>query len=100
MMPVDKPINVVTLLVLLIDVVFPVETGAVGPTMGALLVLLLYGAPPVPELVGNPLEKPVGINVLVLREILLVIFTGMKVEDEMLDDAVGPRGTVLLVPSP
>lgn len=51
-----------------------------------------------PELVGNPPEEPVGISVMELRETLLVTLTGTKVEEEMLGDAVGPRGTVLLVP--
>lgn len=39
-MPVGRPLNEVTLLVLLIDEKFPGKIGVVGPTVGTLLVLL------------------------------------------------------------
>lgn len=103
MMSVGTPMITDTLLMLLADEGFPVEIGAVGPTVGVPLVPLPYGAPLTETLEEKPLEAAlevltisVGTPMTTGTLIVLLIEVAFAVETGI----VGPTTGVLFVSLP
>lgn len=99
--PVGTPMISDALLVLSMDEEFPVETGAVGPTVGV-LVPLPYGAPVMETLEKNPLEMALEVLTMFVGTPISVgtlIVTLMNVELPVEIGAVGPIfGVVVPLP--